>query len=232
MNIVEISPHLFTFSSWINKPVKAYFTDRVYDFSCDYSEQLKELLTLGPTDKLFVFPKQTHGSNINFVSSKNAGELFECDGLLTKELGLAVGIRTADCVPVFVFSPGNNICGVIHAGWRSVCAGIIECLIGCLKEQTSDLRSLSVAVGPCIRECCFEVKDDTACFFEKSLIKKDGKVFVDLVADIKKRFIKAGVDLSQIDDAGICTACKSDTFFSYRRLKDSGRMVSLIFMPG
>lgn len=156
----------------------------------------------------------------------------EGDALITNEVGKAVGIRTADCVPILLLDPDKRTVSAIHAGWRGTASGIGSLSVERLQDEFgSDPARLLAAIGPCIRQCCYEVGDEVADRFTDPKSKKalGSKWKLDLPADNRTKLICAGIPADHIFDIGLCTACEAHDFFSYRREPGNpGRMISSI----
>ncbi|MDQ3075705.1 MAG: polyphenol oxidase family protein [bacterium] len=122
--------------------------------------------------KNILLPKQCHGDNIVEVVTGDE-DLFNCDALITKNRSTLLGIRTADCAPV-CFSDGEYI-GIAHIGWRGLCLGLIEKMLGKFKRE-----NLEVFGGPFNHS--FEIKKDfcyeeiKAKFGEKFFVENEGQI--------------------------------------------------------
>jgi len=177
------------------------------------------------------FSDQIHSSNISIADLP--GLYRESDGLITKEKNLFLAIQTADCFPVFLFSPHDQIVSVIHTGWRGAKAGIIakacETIFSGFQIQPANLYA---AIGPGIQKECFEVGPDVSRHYPDqflSLHHDPAKRYLDLAGFIKNTLIQQGIPGRQIEDQGICTVCDRDRFYSFRRDKEkSGRMIGII----
>jgi polyphenol oxidase len=158
------------------------------------------------------------------------------DALISNELAKRIGVRTADCVPILIADAGLRSVAAVHAGWRGTAAKIalrtVERLRAEFGANPADLR---VAIGPCIRECCYEVGNDVARQFHEffpewpsgteTLIPKR----IDLAESNRRILLSAGVSADHIYDSGLCTFCQALDFFSYRREpQDPGRLVAFI----
>jgi len=208
--------------------VCAAFSSRVFNNS-RRGEYLRAL-SLDP-EKL-VMVKQVHGSAVFWAEKPEPGSLdIPADGLITKTPGLVLGIRTADCVPVFFWDPVQKVAGIAHGGWKGVKDGIISRMLkvfsGQFKTRMEDLR---VAVGPSIRQCCYEVGKEFLGHFPGFYKAKDAaKGTLDLVAVIKDRLMKRGIPGARIHDPGLCTVCENKKFFSYRvESQTAERILSVI----
>ena len=79
---------------------------------------------------------QTHSNKVIFINGKNKNnKQFNCDALITNIEGLALGVVTADCVPILIYDLKNQVIGCIHAGWRGASLGIIENTIKRIKKN-------------------------------------------------------------------------------------------------
>lgn len=109
-----------------------------------------------------VFLRQVHGiravhaepSRAPALAGGQAGGLEEADAIVSRTPGLAVGIVTADCVPILAAAADGRRVAAIHAGWRGLAAGVIEAGIGAIGIAPEQLVA---AIGPAARGCCYEV---------------------------------------------------------------------------
>lgn len=159
----------------------------------------------------------------------------EADALVARARGAAVGVRTADCVPVLLADPRGGAVVAVHAGWRGVVAGVLGEALRVLNAK--DPGALVAAIGPSIGPCCFEVGDDVAARLAQSagdgIVIRRGmeKPHVDLWRAVERQLRRAGV--GAVDLLGECTACKPERYFSYRKDgQRSGRMLSVIVAQG
>jgi YfiH family protein len=126
--------------------VVAGFHSRIFD----HSRRGEFLHKLGLFPDNLVMVKQVHGSTI-VVAERPDPELLEipADGLITKIPGLVLGIRTADCVPVFFWDPVRKVAGIVHAGWKGVKDGIIAQMLKIFEKKCgTKMGDLRVAIGP------------------------------------------------------------------------------------
>lgn len=143
-------------------------------------------------------------------------------------------ILTADCVPLFLWDEQGKYVGLAHCGWRGIVKKLPQKLARLIKEKDKNANLLAY-IGPHIEKCCFEVKEDVAReFSEESLIKKDGKIFVDLTKEIVLQLMKEGVDPLKIKRGChcTCTCCNEQDFFSFRRTKQKDSLMSFIYKTG
>lgn len=158
------------------------------------------------------------------------------DGVVSDEKGLWLHVFTADCVPLLFYDPHREVGGAVHAGWRGSVAKISEKTIGTLqKEFGCHPEDLLVGIGPSIGPCCYEVGgevlDKLASAFtdwESWVFKKDPqKSFLNLWEMNRRQLVKGGLREDHIFTTGLCTYCRPELFFSYRRDGPGmGKMVS------
>ncbi|MDR1695781.1 MAG: peptidoglycan editing factor PgeF [Endomicrobium sp.] len=175
-------------------------------------------------DKL-VLANQVHGNTVKTVDASAAGTIIgDCDALITREKDLILGIFTADCMPVFIVCEKSGAKAAIHAGWRGLASGIIENAVSAMVKEFKVLpEKLKAYIGPHIRECCYEVKKETADIFKAKLI--NDRLCLSEIA--VRKLQKNG--LQNIFASEHCTFCRKDLFFSYRRDKTEERQINLIF---
>ena len=157
------------------------------------------------------------------------------DAVVSDTLGLWVGIRTADCVPILIGDPRAKMVGAVHAGWRGTTANIA----GNTVQQLAHLcgaapHDLVVAIGPGIGQCCFEVGSEVSREFTALFPEAVADLrHIDLVEANRRQLVAAGVQSRNIDILGLCTRCGEAEFESWRRdREESGRMVAAIKRKG
>lgn len=177
-----------------------------------------------------VLVKQVHGNRVVRVTEGDRpSPNFEADALITNCLGIALGVVTADCLPIFFWSPETHAIGIAHAGWRGVEQGILKQTIEAMRQAfSSEPSSIQVAMGACIRLCCYEVGDEFQKRFPSFYQPGTPKGHLDLVAAAKAQLLEEGVAAEHLQDSRLCTACPNSGFFSYRREKTEERMLSVV----
>jgi YfiH family protein len=177
--------------------------------------------------------KQIHSTRVVDAATILRQEVIEGDALVTNRPGLAVAVKTADCFPILLADPVAHVVAAIHAGWRGTAAGIVTSTIERMRElYGSEPRDILAAIGPGIEACCFEVGPEVAREFahwDRRLSCTTTKEMVDLAAANAHQLADSGVPRNNIAHAGLCTADRTDLFFSFRKERDrAGRMVSWI----
>jgi len=184
--------------------------------------------------------RQVHGNQVVVLDERrdSGEEVPEADAIVTAMPGLAVGILTADCVPLLVHDPARGLVAAIHAGWRGLLAGVIEttlaAMAGIFGSRNADLL---VAMGPHIGPCCYEVRKDLLQVFEArrdwrgDLFREErDSLYLDLGRAVTETLLGLGIRAGQINGPGPCTSCHEARFFSYRRDGTTGRQLSFIVM--
>ena len=180
---------------------------------------------------------QTHSNKVIEIKKNNYQNKIKADAMITKIKGLALGVVTADCVPIIIYDLKNDVVVCIHAGWRGAFSGIIKNTITKIKKLNSN-NEIFAAIGPCIGKKSYEVdlifykrfltrtKKNKIYFFNKN---KNKKLF-DLRKFVSDKLLELNV---KIDHVNHDTFRERANFFSYRRScklmqKDYGRCVSVI----
>ncbi len=175
---------------------------------------------------------QVHGPGeavLALDSLNPATEIPEVDLLITREPGLGLLIKQADCQALMLYDPVKQVAANVHCGWRGQAANLpgravarLEELFGC---RPADLIA---AVGPSLGPCCAEFKN-FAREFPPSLWSYQVRPFYfDLWRLSRDQLTAAGLRPENLDLAGICTRCRGEEFFSYRREKITGRQGAVI----
>jgi len=163
------------------------------------------------------------------------------DALLSAKPGQLLGVKTADCLPILVVDPRKRAVAAVHAGWRGTYAGVVLYAVERLtKEYHAQPESLRVAIGPAAAACCYEVGSEVIEGFKERFTRADelfaptreGHALIDLLKANQRQLTDAGVDEDRIHTAPLCTMCRTDLFFSYRKEKQLrgkvGRLMAVI----
>jgi YfiH family protein len=166
------------------------------------------------------YPHQVHGAGVLVVT--RPGRHGEADALVTTTPGVAVGVATADCVPVVI--EGAGFAAVAHAGWRGVVAGVVEATLDAVAAL--GLTAERAAIGPAIGPCCYEVGPEVADRFPGHTgVTTGGRVSIDLpgaVAEALGDLVVWRSERCTFTDPGLN---------SYRRDHTRRRQVSVAWLP-
>jgi polyphenol oxidase len=181
------------------------------------------------------------------------------DASLTRTPGLLLGVQTADCVPILLIDPSTRAVAAVHAGWRSTLQRIVTKTIGRMQmDFGAKPAELLAAIGPAIGGCCYKVGTEVASVFHAQFpnasewfdelrtgdepnplqwlnMQPPGHqpppkgVLLDLRKANRAQLLEAGLCDKNIFTSDLCTACRRDLFFSYRKeVALSGRLMSVI----
>jgi copper oxidase (laccase) domain-containing protein len=197
------------------------FTQRIprIDVSHDKAEVLKRLNAAhreirnatGVGNWPLFTGEQIHGNKIAVVDSCShapVGREFRgCDGIITNQRSIALGVYVADCCAVYVVDLKTPAIGLVHSGRKGTELGVVTNAIrGMIDRFGSDPANMIVQLSPCIRPPHYEI---------------------DFTAEIVRQCRALGV--KEIHDSGVCTACDLNRYYSYRVEKGkTGRMLALI----
>ncbi len=184
---------------------------------------------------------QVHGENIVTVDDLNYRDVrtAHADAMITAVPGIAIGVETADCVPVLLFDPVKPAVAAVHAGWRSTVKKIVQKAVHRMHEEfRSDPVRMIAAIGPAIGPECYEVDDPVmgpvqeafSFWSEVAAPRTNGTWSLDLVKANKLELMQIGLQEKNIHSLGMCTSCRRDLFYSYRVEGRTGRMLSAIMI--
>ncbi len=187
-----------------------------------------------------VSPYQVHGAEVVTVAAEAPVRAATADALVSREPGLALGILTADCVPVLFADPGAAVIGAAHAGWRGAAAGVLANTIAAMERLGATRAGIRAAIGPAIAQASYQVGGEVRDGFiarEADLSRvftpdsESGKYRFDLPGAVAALLAKQG--LHRIDWIARDTYAEERLFFSYRRAThraepDYGRQLSAI----
>jgi YfiH family protein len=212
-------------------------------------ENRRRFLKLFPGDWELAGCWQVHGADVRVVHTKEEakpaenqrGETIFCDVIVSDAKGVLAGVKTADCVPILLGDPVTGAFAAVHAGWRGTLATAVLAGVERLaKEYDTNPNNLRVAIGASAGPCCYEVGSEVIEAFS-SRFAYGGKLFtptrpghatVDLLQANRTQLESAGVLPERIHIAPICTMCRTELFFSYRKEKSLhgkvGRLMAVV----
>lgn len=163
------------------------------------------------------------------------GKKYDGDAIISDKKNTAIGIFTADCVPILLYDKKNGVSAAVHSGWKGTLTCIVEKAVIKMKSEFGcETQDINAVIGPHNMSCCYEFGEDTAKKFKKVEIYKNEPIYLkgklDLQKCIKKQLQNAGV--KNIKSLNTCTNCSTEyRFHSYRRDRDNaGRMFSFVFV--
>lgn len=179
-------------------------------------------------DVQLVMTNQGHTNDVRFVTNHNSERSNEteppvCDALVTMSPHIALGIYTADCVPILLVDPRVPIVGAAHGGWKGLHRGILAQTVSCMQSHGAHPENIIAAIGPCIRAESYSVDKEFLTNFKDfpdCLIESETAQYVNLPGIARRQLEQLGV--KTIDDLGINTYADPERFYSYRRATEAG----------
>lgn len=185
-----------------------------------------------------VVPRQTHSTEVRFIGSVpvDSGLIEGVDALVTTLKGVAIGVSTADCVPVAIVDDKTGVAGVAHAGWRGALGGVVVRMVEEMLRCGADLSGLRAFFGPAICCGCFEVGEEVAARFPKECVVRKpewSKPHVDLPSFVAGQLRGLGLSAGQLVPftPELCTRCHPLRYFSARKSGvESGRNFTFVIL--
>jgi polyphenol oxidase len=180
------------------------------------------------------FLRQVHGARV--IAAEHGGLVGQADVVTSARPGLAIAIFTADCLPIIVYDPSRAQLALAHAGWRGTVKGVARAAVDTLVRAGGAPKEFLAAIGPSIGPCCYEVDgpviEALAAAFPDAWTEwvtamTPGKWMLDLWQANAAQLTRAGLDARRIENLRLCTACRPDLFYSYRRGRGQGRLVAV-----
>jgi YfiH family protein len=178
---------------------------------------------LGLEREQAVSPYQVHSANVTLVGHGHRGTVQpETDGLITTTPGVALLFRFADCVPLLLFDPVRRALALVHAGWRGAARGVVAAAIQAFSQYAgSQPEDLWAGIGPAIGPCCYQVGPEVVEAVQRASAngreiseERDGTLYLDLPAAVGAQLTAHGV--TRVETSNLCTACRTDEWFSHR----------------
>jgi YfiH family protein len=174
--------------------------------------------------------RQVHGRGV-VCADVTGARLPEADAVVVREPDRPAAVLVADCVPIALSGPG--VAAAVHAGWRGLCAGVIEAAVATAAPSSG----LSAWIGPCIGPCCFEVGAEVPEQFAAGhpaapdcCEQVAGRLHFDLPKAAASVLEACGVEVSGALDVP-CTRC-DPRFFSHRRDGTLERQALITWVEG
>ena len=186
-----------------------------------------------------IFSKQVHGNKIIEITDPTIKwEAGEADALVTSLTDIPVGVFSADCLPILMWT--QQTVAAIHAGWKGSLANISAKVAQFIaKKENISPAKISASLGACIDKCCLEMGNEVYASFinnnpkYKNFFSKKDKWHLDLKALNTYQLVETGLIAENITKSNQCTYCSDKDFFSYRRQKKrNGSMFSFILKKG
>jgi hypothetical protein len=190
---------------------------------------------LGTSD--VVSMQQVHGTELTIIGDP-PDKAPVCDGIFTRREDVALVVQTADCVPMLMWDPDQNVVAAVHAGWRGTLGRIAEKAADMfLSRFSSRSESIYVALGPAIGPCCYEVGPEVVDAYTRQLTSADelfstgprGRQHLDVIEANRRQLVASGISEDRIFSTEMCTSCDNGFLYSYRKEGEgTGRLYGAI----
>jgi YfiH family protein len=167
---------------------------------------------------------QIHSADVLVVAAADGGRLVgQGDAMVTDQPGVYLSMRFADCTPLLLHDPVRRAVGIAHAGWRGTLKNVAGAVVRAMVERLGCLPGdITAVVGPAIGPCCYQVGGEViqaaeAAYADAAELLQphdDGRHYFDLWEANRRQLVEAGV--GHVAVARLCTACRTDHFFSHR----------------
>ncbi len=200
------------------------------------------LRVLGIEPSRIISCNQVHGVGGAAVGAADCGRgavcrddaIDGCDILMTDEDHVPLTMNFADCTPLLFCDPVRHVIAVSHGGWRGTAENIGAVTLRRMQQEYGTKpQDVLAAIGPAIGACCFEVGQDVVDAFSPlfsgdelcELVRtaREGKYYFDLPKANRRLLIRAGIAAEHVEESHLCTYCRDDLFFSYRKAHHEGR---------
>ncbi len=202
--------------------------DHVKDDPLHVAHNRQLLSPMLPSEPVWL--QQVHG--VRVIDAGTSSCLETADASFTTRKDVVCVTMTADCLPVLLCDEAGTAVAAIHAGWRSLCDGVIEATV---KTMPVEARKLMAWLGPAIGPDAFEIGSEVREQFiaqdaqAETAFRPHGEKWLgDLYAIARQRLQALGIE--HIYGGGRCTYSEPESFFSFRRDGDTGRMATLIWL--
>lgn len=198
-------------------------------------EQMASTLGLD-NPSLLILPRQTHSARIEVVDATSASMPLEgVDGLVTSDPSVAIGVSTADCVPILMSDPVAGVIAAVHSGWRGNVERIAARAVDAMTGIGASPRRIICVLGPYIHREAYEVGPELIEIFTHTFgpgldYWPEGaqRPHLDLGRAVIHTLTGCGIPQSNISEIGICSYTEFDRVFSARKLGvASGRTLTV-----
>lgn len=180
-----------------------------------------------------VWLRQVHGTHVAYAHDAPAMHETGADAAVTDRVGLPCAVMVADCLPVLFCDMAGTVVGTAHAGWRGLCAGVLENTVAAMQVPPAKIMAY---MGPAIGPHAFEVGAEVRVAFMAADADADAsfsaigneKYLADIYKLAKLFLTRAGV--TALYGGEFCTVGEPERFFSYRRDGVTGRMAAAVWL--
>lgn len=184
------------------------------------------------------FLSQVHSAEVQ--RAERSGHAGRGDILVTVLPDLPLAISTADCLAIVLVDPARGLLAAAHVGWRGTVKGAATAAVEALVSKGAAPGSLVVAITPSIGPCCYEVDRPVVEPLRRAFPDRweewaapagPDRWMLDLWAANEAQLLAAGCRAERIANPRLCTSCRRDLFFSYRKEGSVGQLVTVAALP-
>ncbi|MBI4635802.1 MAG: polyphenol oxidase family protein [Candidatus Rokubacteria bacterium] len=184
------------------------------------------------------YARQVHGAEVA-RAAPGGGLAGQADILVTAERAVPLAIFTADCLAMTLWDADARALALAHVGWRGTVRGATQAAVAALVGLGARPERVRVAIAPSIGPCCYEVDEPVTSGLASAYPRRwerwvvparPGHVMLDLWTANEELLRGAGIDPANIENPRVCTACRGDLFYSYRK-GHRGRLATLAALP-
>lgn len=213
------------------------------------TENYRKICELLKIDSNKIIKSVQKHTNVVQNITEFTNENFEfVDGFVTNQKGIPLVTKYADCTPIIFYDKIKNVIGNVHSGWRGTLQRISQKAVIMMQEKYgSNPEDIIVCIGPCIKQCHFEVEEDFIQRFKEEFgniekyykkgknknleeklnnnlenkeVGEKQKYYFDTTKLIIDDLTKIGIKKENIFDSNICSVCNSSIMYSYRAEKE------------
>jgi YfiH family protein len=181
---------------------------------------------------------QVHSSKVVVADAprKPSSPHVKADAIITNKPDVALLMRFADCVPVLLFDPIEQVIGIVHAGWQGTLDGVVYHTVKVMDNRfTSKPENIIACIGPSIGAHHYSVGEEVVTQVERVFKERSSMVLINQNGDKKfdlwtaNRLLLEQAGVRSLESSGICTVCELENWFSHRgEFGDTGRFGVLI----
>ncbi|AJI96305.1 hypothetical protein BD65_2737 [Yersinia ruckeri] len=203
----------------------------VGDVVADVAKNRQQLMLLANLPQAPLWLEQVHGTRVVRLTGEPVVDL-QADAVYSNVRGQVCAVMTADCLPVLFCSLAGDEVAAAHAGWRGLCAGVLEQTLAAFSAKPASIIAwLGPAIGPRQFEVGAEVKQAFVSADSQAALAFTpfgDKYLADIYLLARQRLQAAGIH--GVFGGDLCTVSDEQRFFSYRREGITGRLASLIWL--
>lgn len=191
---------------------------------------------LGYNKHSLVYMKQIHSDIVHIVNNEDFNSPPTCDALITNKPNTPLMVMVADCSPILFYDEAQKVIAAVHAGRAGAFKNIVKKTVDSfIYDFNCEAKDLHVSVGASIGVCCYEVgreiyDEAKALNFEYSIEKKEQRFYLNINKILKSQLLSCGIKEENIEFSNDCSCCKTNTYFSYRAEKETGRFAGVIML--